>query len=151
MIAPAAAEWLVLRTGTTHWALHTRDVQDVLPLRGLTPLPGTPAFMRGIVNVRGRVTAVLDLQLLFNLPEPGISDLHRLVLVAHAGWCFGLLAGIDLVVRPASDAVLVPVPPLVQDAGCQAVQGMTADGLLVLDIARLCIDPRIVVDDDRQE
>src|SRR5882724_8355786 len=82
--APAAGtmlELLEFRLATERYALETRHVQGVHPLRELTPLPCTPPFLLGIVNVRGRILPVLDLKKFFDLPEKGLTDLHRIILI----------------------------------------------------------------------
>ena len=56
--APAPStmlELLEFRLSVERYALEIRHVQDVHPLRELTPLPCTPPFVLGIVNVRGRI------------------------------------------------------------------------------------------------
>ncbi len=148
---PDGLELLVFRVGSERWAMETRHVREVLPLRGLTPLPGTPPFVHGIVNVRGRVSAVLDLRRLFGLPEHGLGDLHRIVLVEHDGSRFGLLAGLDVGVRRVPLAQLGPAPHPPDGGAAAWLRGMTPDGLAVLDIERVCNDPRMLVDDEGEE
>src|SRR4051794_13858537 len=78
--APAAGEMLEILEFTLaseRYAVENRYVLEVAPLKELTPLPCTPPFVRGIVNVRGRILPVFDLKMFFDLPQKGISDLHR--------------------------------------------------------------------------
>lgn len=140
-------ELLVFRIGSERWALETRYVREVLPLRGMTPLPCTPAFVRGIINVRGHVVAVLDLKRLFGLPEQGLSDLHRVVLVEHGSCRFGVLADMDVGVLQLAPAAIGPAPAVLDGVGAACLRGVTADGLAVLDMEQIFDDPRIVVDD----
>src|SRR5258707_14452178 len=77
-------EVLEFRLASERYAVESRLVQEVHPLRDLTPLPCTPPFVLGIVNVRGRILPVLDLKKFFDLPESGITDIHVVVIV-HAG------------------------------------------------------------------
>ena len=84
-VAGASLEVLEFRLAKERYALENRWVQEVCPLKELTPLPCTPPFVLGIVNVRGRILPVLDLKKLFDLPEQGLTDLHRIVLVRGFG------------------------------------------------------------------
>jgi chemotaxis-related protein WspB len=52
---------LVLRLGGVHYALKTREVVRVLPAMRLTPMPRSPAFVAGIMNLHGTPVPVLDL------------------------------------------------------------------------------------------
>ena len=80
-VAEASLELLEFRLAQESYALETRHVREVYPLRDLTPLPCTPPFVLGIVNVRGRITPVIDIKKFFDLPDKGLTDLHRIILV----------------------------------------------------------------------
>src|SRR5688572_22021320 len=85
-------EVVEFRLAHERYAVEGRHVQEVCTLGELTPLPCTPSFVRGIVNVRGRIVPVLDLKRFFDLPEQGITDLHRIILVRRHDLELGLLA-----------------------------------------------------------
>jgi purine-binding chemotaxis protein CheW len=140
-------ELLELRVADERYAIETRFVAEVHPLRDLTPLPGTPAFVRGIVNLRGRIVPVYDLRRLFGLPERGITDLHRIVLVDGAGLELGLLADVVTGVRRLPRAALSPPPTTVSAIAAEYLEGVSEERLVVLDLERILNDPRIVVND----
>lgn len=150
-VPPAAGtliELLEFRLAHEHYALETRHVREVLPLRNLTVLPCAPAFVRGIINVRGRITPVLDIRRFFDLPEPGLTDLHRVVLIQGLGLEVGLLA--DVIVGVSSTALRELQESLPTLSGIRAdyLRGVTARGLIVLDALRLLEDPRIIVQEE---
>ena len=97
--------------------------------------------------MRGHVVAVLDLKRLFGLPEQGLSDLHRVVLVEHGSCRFGVLADMDVGVLQLAPAAIGPAPAVLDGVGAACLRGVTADGLAVLDMEQIFDDPRIVVDD----
>ena len=147
----AAGETLDLlefRLASERYAVETRHVHGVHPLRDLTPLPGTPPFVLGIVNVRGRILPVVDLKKLFDLPEQGLTDLHRIILVRGNDLELGLLADVIVGVRSvATDSLQVSLPTL---TGIRAdyLKGVSDERLVVLDLDRILLDPRIIVHDD---
>jgi purine-binding chemotaxis protein CheW len=149
--APAAdtmLELLEFRLASERYALETRHVQDVHPLRELTPLPCTPPFILGIVNVRGRVLPVLDLKKFFDLPERGLTDLHRMILVRGNGLELGLLADVIVGIRSVpADSLQTSLPTL---CGIRAdyLKGIGADRLVVLDFDRILSDPKIIVHEE---
>jgi purine-binding chemotaxis protein CheW len=149
--APAAdtmLEILEFRLAQERYALETRYVQEVYPLRDLTPLPGTPPFILGIVNVRGRIVPVFDMKKLFDLPEQGVTDLHRIVLVRGHGMELGLLADVVVGVRSIAASDLQPSLPTLTGIRAQYLKGVTAERVVVLDIERVLADPKITVHDD---
>lgn len=149
--APAAEtqiEVLAFRLGQEQYAVETRYVREVSPLRELTPLPCTPPFVLGIVNVRGQVLPVFDLKKLFDLPEEGLTDLHRIIVVRGHDIELGLLADLSLGVRSIPLSALQPSLPTLTGIRGDYLKGVTAERLVVLDLASLLADPRIIVNEN---
>ena len=131
-----------------HYAVETRLVREVHPLKELTPLPCTPPFILGIVNVRGRLLPVLDLRKLFELPEEGLTDLHRIILVRGGDLELGLLADLTVGVRSIPVASLQPSLLTLTGIREDYLKGVTAERLVVLDLARILSDPKLVVHEE---
>lgn len=149
--APAAdttVELLEFRLASERYALETRHVHEVQPLRELTPLPCTPDFVLGIVNVRGRILGVLDLKKFFQLPDQGLTDLHRIILLRGNGLEMGLLADVIVGVRRIPVDRLQPSLPTLTGIRAEYLKGVTDERLVVLDLERLLADPKIIVHDE---
>lgn len=144
-------ELLEFRLASECYAVETRFVGEVQPLRDLTPLPGTPPFVRGIVNLRGRVLPVYDLKKFFALPEQGLTDLHRILVVEDGGLEIGLLADVVVGVRAMPVTALSPPLPTLSAIAAEYLKGISEERLVVLDAGRLLSDPRIVVNDGESE
>lgn len=130
------------------YALETRHVQEVQPFRDLTPLPGTPPFLLGIVNLRGRILPVLDLKKFFELPEQGLTDLHRIIVVRGHDMEFGLLADTIIGVREIRTASLQASLPTLTGIRADYLLGVTEERLVVLAFDRILADPAILIDQD---
>jgi purine-binding chemotaxis protein CheW len=129
------------------YAVETTYVAEICPLDDLTPLPCAPPFIRGLVNVRGRILPVIDLKKFFDLPDQGITDLHRVLLIQTPEMTFGILADTVLGVRViALEAIQSSLPTL---AGIRAeyLRGVTVERLVILDVAKILNDRRIVVNE----
>ena len=149
--APAPStmlELLEFRLASERYALETRHVQDVHPLRDLTPLPCTPPFVLGIVNLRGRILPVLDLKKFFDLPEQGLTDLHRIILVRGNDLELGLLADVIVGVRSVAADSLQPSPPTFTGIRADYLKGIGEERLVVLDLDRILSDPKIIVHEE---
>jgi purine-binding chemotaxis protein CheW len=129
------------------YAIGSSHVREVVPLRALTPLPGTPEFVLGLINVRGEICSVVDIKRFLGLPQAGITDLHRLIVVEGAGMFFGLLADSVSGVRSLELADVRPPPPTLTGIQSRYLMGVTAQRVIVLDGERLLTDPDIVVRD----
>lgn len=127
------------------YALEVSYVREVHPLKEITALPGTPAFVAGIVNVRGQIVSVIDLKRLFELPDKGLTDLNKVIILKNGRMEFGLL--VDAVVGVHRLPVRDIQPPLPTITGARAgyVQGVTGQRVSVLDARKILSDPAIVV------
>jgi len=139
---------LEFRLASERYALETRHVQDVHPLRELTPLPCTPPFVLGIVNMRGRILPVLDLKKFFDLPEQGLTDLHRIILVGGNDLELGLLADVIVGVRSVAADSLQPPLPTLTGIRAEYLKGIGEERLVVLDLDRILSDPKIIVHEE---
>lgn len=138
-------ELLEFRLAQERYAIETRFVQEVHPLSELTPLPGTPSFMLGIVNLRGRILPVYDLKRFFDLPERGITDLHRVIFVQGHDLELGLLADVVVGVRSLAADQLQPSLPTLTGVRADYLKGVTDERLVVLDLDRVLSDPKILI------
>ncbi|HEY4367707.1 MAG TPA: chemotaxis protein CheW [Steroidobacteraceae bacterium] len=130
------------------YAIETRYVQEVHPLRELTALPGTPPFMLGIVNIRGRILPVFDLKKFFDLPEQGLTDLHRIIFVRDNEVELGLLADVVVGVRSLSVDRLQPSLPTLTGIRAHYLKGVTDERLVVLDLGHVLADPKILIQEE---
>lgn len=148
VVAETLVELLEFRLAQEKYALEARYVREVCPLKSLTPLPCTPPFVLGIVNVRGRIVPVLDLKKFFDLPEQGLTDLHRIILVQGNDLELGLLADVIVGVRTIPVESLQPSLPTLTGIRAEYLKGVTADRLVVLELASVLTDPKIIVHDE---
>ena len=149
--APAAdtlLEVLEFRLAQERYAVETRHVQAVVPLKDLTPLPCTPPFVLGIVNVRGRITPVIDIKKFFDLPDQGLTDLHRIILVRGNDLELGLLAEAIVGVWTLPVDSVQPSLPTLTGIRADYLKGVTAERLVVLDLDRILADPKIIVQEE---
>jgi purine-binding chemotaxis protein CheW len=141
-------ELLEFRLGRDRYAIETRHVGEVLPLVDLTPVPCTPAFVAGVVNVRGRITVVIDIRKFFGLATRGLIDLHHVILVRGGELELGVLADAVVGVRTHAREELQAALPASAGVPADHVMGMTAERVLVLDLPRMLADPRMIVNEE---
>ncbi len=127
------------------YAVETSHVREVHPLENLTPLPCTPAFVLGIVNLRGEIVSVIDLRKFFDLPQTGLPDLNKVIVIESGNMVFGILADVILGVRRIALAQIQPALPTLTGIREKYLQGITAERTVVLDAGKLLADEDIVV------
>lgn len=144
-LAGESLELLVLMLARETYGVETRHVREVFPLTDLTPLPCTPAFVLGIVNLRGEILSVIDLRRFFDLPERGLTDLNKVVVLESDAMSFGILADSLLGVRRVRSAEIQPALPTLTGIRERYLRGVTGDRMVVLDAEKLLADDEIVV------
>ena len=127
------------------YAIESRYVREVYPLENLTPLPCTPAFVLGVVNVRGEMLSVIDIKKFFDLPEKGLTDLNKLIVLDSGAMRFGILADAIVGVRHIPLAEIQPSLPTLTGIREKYLRGVTAERTIVLDAEKLIADEKIVV------
>ena len=129
------------------YAFPLAQVREVSLLHDLTPVPCTPAFVLGIINLRGEIRTVIDLRKFFDLPGAGITELSKLVLIQSGDMQLGILTdAIRGVRRIPLDGLQASLPTLT-DIRADYLRGIASDRLVVLDAAKILSDPRILVED----
>jgi len=141
----AALEWVEFFLAHEKYGLASRHVREVHPLENLTPLPCTPPFVLGIVNLRGEILSVIDLKKFFGLPEKGLTDLDKIIVLESANMVFGILADAIIGVRSVPTAEIQPSLPTLTGIREKYLTGVTADRTILLDAEKLLGDETIIV------
>lgn len=129
------------------YAVESQHVRDVYPLEQLTPVPCTPTFVLGIVNLRGEILSVIDIKKFFDLPDKGLTDLNKVIVLESDQMRFGILADAIIGVHAIPvDEVQASLPTLT-GIRREYLKGVTPGRTVILDAEALLTDPNIVVDD----
>jgi purine-binding chemotaxis protein CheW len=130
------------------YAVEMRWVAETYPLKDLTPLPCTPPFVAGIINVRGRILSVIDIRRFFDLPQKGLTELNRVIILTDGEMEFGILADAILGTRSIPPIELRSSLPTLTGIREEYLKGVTPGRTTVLDGAKLLADNSLVVHDE---
>jgi purine-binding chemotaxis protein CheW len=130
------------------YAIETMFVREVYPMTELTPLPCTPVFVFGLINVRGQILTVIDMKKFFDLPEKGITNLNKVIVVRKDAMELGIL--VDEIIGIRNLLVSELQPPLSTMTGIHAeyLKGVTGERLIVLDMERFLTDKKLIVQEE---
>lgn len=139
-MSASAGKYLTFFLGAEEYGMEILAVHEIIGVLPITRVPRTPPFVRGVINLRGRVISILDLRRKFDLPavEPGPTSCI-IVVAAHAAHV-GLLVDRVSEVADIAPNDIEPTPPLgagVQTDYLVGIAKSAARVRLLLDISRV--------------
>jgi purine-binding chemotaxis protein CheW len=96
---------VVFRLAGGSYGIELDAVREIIPFRGATRLPGAPAHVSGLVNVRGAIVTVIDLGAQLE-GAPSARDKSSVMLIEHGGKLVGAAVDEVLDVRRTGDVEL---------------------------------------------
>ncbi len=148
---------VVFAIADVEYALPVASVLQMESFTGATAVPGAPAYVLGIVTVRGRVLPVVDLRRRVGLPPSAPTPDTRIIVTELEGRVVALCVDRAREVIDLDAAARQPAPDLVNERSAGLVHGMHAVGkrlLLLLDLPRVLSEhahdhePRALLDDE---
>jgi len=127
------------------YAIESGYVREVYALEEITSLPCTPDFVLGIINVRGEIISVIDIKKFFDLPEKGLTDLNKVIVLESEDMVFGIVADVISGVSRISRADIQPSLPTLTGIREHYLLGITAQRVVVLDAEKLLNDEKLIV------
>ena len=141
-------QFVVFSLANETYGIPTNYVKEVQPLGDVSPVPCTPDFVVGVINIRGSIYSVVDIRQFLGVPEQEVTDLTKVILVDAAGLEVGVLA--DDVSGSMNIAMAEIKPSLAAQATIKEeyIQGVTKDMLIILNLDTLMRDERVVVHEE---
>jgi len=82
--AKLAGKYLTFKLGDEEYGLEILKVQEIIQMQTVTRVPRTPDYMRGVINLRGKVIPVVDLRRKFNMETCADTDRTCIIVVQIA-------------------------------------------------------------------
>ncbi len=130
------------------YAIDSTFINEVISISELTPLPCTPDFIMGIINVRGKILSIIDIKKFFSLPNTDITNLNKVIIVNHNEIEVGILADEILGNSNIQLNKLQAKITTVTDLNKNFIIGVTKGKLIVLDIKELLSSKLIIVNEE---
>jgi purine-binding chemotaxis protein CheW len=134
--------------GVESYGIESSFVREVYPLKDYTILPCVPSFIAGIINVRGQILPVVNIKKFFNLPETGLGELNRVLILSNESMEFGILADLVESTQRVKVEDIHSVPLTVTGIGVDYLMGVTSDNLIILNAGNILSDKKIIVNDE---
>lgn len=104
-----STRYLTFTLCSEQYAIPLLEVKEVIGLTDTTPMPQTPAYFKGIMNLRGRVISVIDLRVKFKMTPQDLSGEEAIIILDIEGLSLGVIVdSVDRVVALAPTEISDP-------------------------------------------
>ncbi|MDP1809449.1 MAG: chemotaxis protein CheW [Actinomycetota bacterium] len=142
------AQYVTFDLGSERYAVDVAFIEEIQPLKELTLIPCTPDFVVGAVNIRGGILPVIDVKKFFGIPEAGIADLNKVLVIRIGEMHFGILADTVEEVLDLADEDIEPQLATLSGAQEESIKGVSKSRVIILDIEALVNDRRMIIHQD---
>jgi purine-binding chemotaxis protein CheW len=136
---------ILFESGLEKYAVEAQRISEICRFEDMTPLPGLPAFFDGLINLRGHVVPVMNLQSLFGRPRGVLSDTHVVMLAETNDTVVGIAADSITGLIEVGVADITAMGPNFVEIESHFVKGQISDLSLVLDLQAILSSPAILI------
>lgn len=136
--AALGGKYLTFSLAAEEYGLEILKVREIIGIMDITSMPQMPGYVKGVINLRGKVIPVIDLRLKFGL-EPAEYTEQTCIVVVDVGSLVGIIVDTVQEVLDIDAAQIDPPPPL----------GASVDTSFVLGMGKVKDDVKILLDIDK--
>ena len=137
-------QWVTFFLEHEKYGVQVMQVQEVLRISDIAPVPGAPDYVMGIINLRGNVVTVIDTRKRFKLPEKESDDSTRIVIIETENeQVVGILVDSVAEVAELRTSEIESAPNLGNEDSSRFIQGVCNkenELLILVDVERLLTD-----------
>ena len=133
-------EFLAYRLGKEEYGIDIQKVQELRGYDAVTAIANAPAFIKGVVNLRGNIVPIVDMRIKFNLGAPVYDQFTVVIILNIAGRIVGMVVDSVSDVITLTPDQMKPAPAMGSAVDANYLMGLgTVDErmLILLDIDRL--------------
>ncbi|MDY6980806.1 MAG: chemotaxis protein CheW, partial [Pseudomonadota bacterium] len=136
-------QWVTFKLEGEKYGIKVMQVQEVLRMNEIAPVPGAPDYVLGIINLRGNVVTVIDTRKRFGLPIREPDDSTRIVIVEAENQIVGILVDSVAEVANLRTSEIETAPNVGNDESAKYIQGVSSQDselLILVDVNKLLTD-----------
>lgn len=136
-------KYLTFHLADEDYGIEIAHVTEIIGIQKITEVPDMPPFVRGVINLRGKVIPVMDVRLRFNLPQRDYDERTCIIVVEIRGNAVGLVVDKVNEVADIPAEHIEPPPMSAQSLSSHCIQGLGKIGdevKILLTIDRLLFD-----------
>lgn len=133
-------QWVTFRLDNETYGVNVMQVQEVLRVSEIAPVPGSPDYVLGIINLRGNVVTVIDTRKRFGLMPRDMDDATRIVIIEINKQVIGILVDSVAEVVELRMSEIETAPNVGNDESSKFIQGVASregELLILVDLNKL--------------
>ena len=133
-------KYLTFHLAGEDYGIEIRYVIEIIGIQNITDVPDMPSFIRGVINLRGKVIPVMDVRARFNLADREYDDRTCIIVVNVEGTEVGLVVDEVSEVADIPESNVEPPPKTSKNTEGSYIQGMgkiNSDVKILLDVHKL--------------
>jgi len=135
--------WVTFYLDNEKYGINVMQVQEVLRVTEIAPVPGSPDYVLGIINLRGNVVTVIDTRKRFGLEPRELDDAARIVIVESNDQVVGIMVDSVAEVVDLRVSEVEPAPNVGTEDSSRFIQGVASQEgelLIIVDLNKLLTD-----------
>ena len=135
--------WVTFCLENEKYGINVMQVQEVLRISEIAPVPGAPDYVLGIINLRGNVVTVIDTRKRFGLKPRELGDSTRIVIVEANEQVVGILVDSVAEVVDLKVSEIESAPNVGTEESSKFIQGVASQDdelLIIVDLNKLLTD-----------
>jgi purine-binding chemotaxis protein CheW len=140
------SRWVTFQLDDETYGIDVMQIREVLRTPEISPVPGAPSFVLGIINLRGNVVAIIDTRSRFSLSPSEVGDSSRIIILETGDYVVGFFVDSVSEVAELRNDKIEAAPDTGSADASRFINGLynRDDGLLILvDASRLLSDDEL--------
>ncbi|RLG76250.1 MAG: chemotaxis protein CheW [Thermoprotei archaeon] len=134
-------QMVIFKLGDETFGVDVHQVREIIKMKEYTRIPNAPPYIRGVINLRGQITVIIDLQKIFNMRSGSVeSSDSRIIIVDAKDANVGIMVDAVLGVTRIQRKNVEPPPLLSKSKNLEFIKGIAKHGenlVIIIDLEQL--------------
>jgi len=142
---------IVFIAGNEEFGVPIDSVREIIKVGAITPIPDSPGYIKGIINVRGEIVTALDIKKRFSLTAKKNVEIKHIIVTKQEDGLFGLMVDEVIEVLRIKQSEIKPPPALITKIHKKYVTGVVTHDerlIILLDLAKVLAQKDLLISAD---
>jgi purine-binding chemotaxis protein CheW len=135
-------KYLTFHIDNQLYTVPTSEVVEIIRMQPITYMPNLPPYVKGVINLRGKIVPLIDMRLKFGKEEQEYGARTSVIIVEYGEFTVGLIVDSVKDVRDVSEDQISSAPKYKKDIGDNYIKGIVSlekESAMLMDIAKVLV------------